>query len=55
MGLGVEQVSGVLALLLHAHAQALAMLDQELRRAVMAAARPTRAPQPDDDMGMLHC
>jgi hypothetical protein len=47
VGLGVEQVAGVLALLLHAHAQAFAMLDQELRRAVMRAARPARASQPD--------
>lgn len=44
MGLGVEQVSGILALLLDAYAQALAMLDQELRRAVVPAARrPARA------------
>ena len=35
MGLCIEQVSGILALLLHAYAKALAMLDQELRRAVV--------------------
>lgn len=44
MGLGVEQVTGILALLLHAYTQALAMLDQELRRGVVPAARPARAP-----------
>ena len=46
MGLGVEQVAGVLAFLLYAHAQALAVLDQELRRAVVAPVRSARAPQP---------
>lgn len=46
MRLGVEQVAGVLPLLLHAHAHALAVFDQELRRAVVRSARPARAPQP---------
>jgi hypothetical protein len=45
VGLGVEQVSCVLVFLLNAHAQALAVLDQELRRGVVATALPARAPQ----------
>ena len=46
VGLGVEQVAGLLALLRYAHAQALAVLDQELRRAIVAPARSASAPQP---------
>jgi hypothetical protein len=53
VGLGVEQVSGVLAFLLNAHAQALAMLDQELRRGVVPTAGPARAPQPDDELEII--
>lgn len=49
MSLGVEQVSGVLAFLLNAHAQALAVLDQKIRRVVVPTARPAWAPQPDHD------
>lgn len=46
VGLGVEEVAGVLSLLLHSHAQAPAVLDQVLHHVHALTRRPSSQPPP---------